>query len=86
MNRARIDLRMARTPEEKYIMNEDMEHGWLKSEMDYICKEWKKGTHISVIAKDIDRDPDEVAFFIVDRVRRGKLKPRKGGALGRELR
>ncbi|MFV9511819.1 hypothetical protein [Tepidibacillus sp. LV47] len=48
-----------------------------------VDKLWNEGWSVWDIAKAFNRDPDEVAILIIDRVRNGFIQKRPGGAYGK---
>jgi hypothetical protein len=46
---------------------------------------WNAGDCVTKIATEFKRDVDEVALFIIDQKRKGRIKDRPGGAYGRGI-
>lgn len=84
MRRTLADVQKIRPQEELYIACEDMDFSWTESEIRQVIQNWKKGVHLAVTAKNMNRDADEVAILIMDLIRQKRIKPRKGGAFGRK--
>lgn len=64
-----------------YIACEGMEFGWRQEEI-YVFKQlWADGLKCLDIAKELGRDPDEVALLVIDLGRKG-LIPRWGKNTG----
>jgi hypothetical protein len=66
-----------------YIALEDLDFIWDESEIPDIERMWNAGFSVWDIANACERDADEVAILIMDRVRQGYIEPRKGGIFGR---
>ncbi len=65
-----------------YIALEDTDFTWdlmQVTEFDYL---WKEGHSLEDIAKYFDRDMDEVALLLMDRMKQGKVKTRANGIFG----
>lgn len=73
------------TAEQPYIACSDLLLDWLPSVVKEIDKLWNMGWDLWDIAKLYNRDPDEVAILIIDRVRKGFIKKRPGGVYGRRV-
>jgi len=66
-----------------YVALEDVNFIWCeRTEIPVVEKMWTEGAPIWEIAERVERDVDEVALLIMDRVRKGFLRPRPGGAFG----
>jgi len=66
-----------------YVALEDVNFIWCeRTEIPVVEKMWTEGAPIWEIAERVERDVDEVALLIMDRVREGCLRPRPGGAFG----
>lgn len=66
-----------------YIACEELNFVWDEKEVIEIDRMWNTGASVWDIAKDIKRPADEVSILILDRARRGFIKNRIGGAIGR---
>src|SRR5690606_7854551 len=58
--------------------------GCERREIPVVEKMWGEGEPIWEIAERVERDVDEVAILIMDRVRKRFLRPRPGGVFGSE--
>jgi len=65
-----------------YIACETLDFIWDEKDVEVIERMWSSGLSIYDMARSFNRDPDEVVVLIIDRSRRGSIKPRKGGVLG----
>jgi hypothetical protein len=63
--------------------DEDLNFYWDEAEVELFDKLWKRRTNILDIADTFKRDPDEVMLLAIDRARKGFIKKRKGGIVGR---
>lgn len=61
-----------------------MNFDWDSGAVDVFDQLWNEGRSISYIAEAFERDIDEVAILAIDRVRKGFIKKRPGGAYGYE--
>lgn len=77
------DLKL-RPKEELIIALDDLDFSWFLDEVKKVKKLWYFGWHIADIAKQVDRDQDEVAVLIMHLARRGKIEYRKKGVFGIE--
>lgn len=68
-----------------YIACEELNFIWRPEDVITVDRMWQEGMDIRDIAKAFDRDVDEVAILIMDRVRLGRLGPRKNGVFGRRM-
>ncbi|MBN2910792.1 helix-turn-helix domain-containing protein [Polycladomyces sp. WAk] len=70
-----------------YIALDDLDFNffWDEAEIPDIERMWNAGFSIWDIANACMRDPDEVAILIMDRTRKGFIKPRPGGVYGRRV-
>ncbi len=62
-----------------YIALEDTDFTWdlmQVTEFEYL---WREGYSLQGIAEYFDRDIDEVALLLMDRIKKDKIKPRKRG-------
>jgi len=68
-----------------YIALDDLDFDffWDEAEIPDIERMWNAGFSIWDIAKACMRDPDEVLILIMDRIRKGFIEPRPGGAYGK---
>lgn len=66
-----------------YIALEDMDFTWNEDEVLEFDRMWNEGLSLYDIARAFDRDPDEVALLVMDRVRSGYIRKRKNGIWGR---
>ncbi|MGG3871640.1 hypothetical protein [Brevibacillus laterosporus] len=64
-----------------YIACEDYDFIWLESEIDEVRQLWREHESIASIAKKIKRDIDEVTLLIIDQIRHGMIRKRKGSLL-----
>jgi hypothetical protein len=67
----------------KHIALEELNFLWELTDVEEVEKMWNMGIPITFIADNFERDIDEVALLIMDRVRAGIIQPRKGGVFGR---
>ncbi|MNX81011.1 hypothetical protein D3C86_1126860 [compost metagenome] len=65
-----------------YIACEELDFTWGTEEAKTFDAMWEAGASVREIAKALGRDVDEVAILTIDRSRKGKIKPRQGGAMG----
>lgn len=65
-----------------YVACESLDFVWDEREVTRFDRMWNKGKSIGEIAKDLDRDINEVAILAMDRRIMGKIKLRSGGVLG----
>lgn len=77
----------ARLPSDKcrmnvYIACENMNFLWDFSEVEKFGEMWRSGIPIDHIAKNLGRSEDEVALLAMDRAKKRRIKPRKGGVYG----
>ncbi len=64
------------------IALEELNFLWNIREVKRVEKWWEDGMSIWDMGRELGRDPDEVAILIMDLMRNGIIKYRKGGALG----
>lgn len=69
-----------------YVALEDMDFTWDEDEVSEFDRMWDEGLSVYDIARAFDRDPDEVALLVMDRVRAGMIEKRKNGIWGRRRR
>jgi len=70
---------------ERYIALEGLNFFWCeRTEIPVVERLWREGAPIWEIADKVKRDVDEVAILIMDRVRKGFIRPRPGGVFGSE--
>ena len=68
-----------------YVALENLDFTWCeRTEIPIVERMWREGAPIWEIAEAVDRDPDEVALLIMDRIRKRFLRPRPGGVFGKE--
>jgi fructose-1,6-bisphosphatase/sedoheptulose 1,7-bisphosphatase-like protein len=82
--RAEKDLQNLHLVEQRrtlYIACEDMDFVWSEKDVSRFDFFWNNGLGIEKIAKRLKRDIDEVVILIMDRARKGYIKPRKGGLM-----
>ncbi|GAA2775249.1 MULTISPECIES: hypothetical protein [Bacillati] len=65
-----------------YLACDEMDFTWGTEDVFQFEEMWKKGEDIHSIAKELKRDPDELAILAIDRARLGRIKRRPGGLLG----
>lgn len=65
-----------------YIALEELDFMWDQEDVKAFETMWELGWDCGRIAKELGRDPDEVALLVIDRARAGKIEPRKGGWFG----
>ncbi|WP_308637696.1 helix-turn-helix domain-containing protein [Paenibacillus silvisoli] len=75
---------MARSTLNLYLACEEMDFSWDEKEIFRFESLWRQGMAVFQIAKELRRDPDEVALLIIDRSRKKAIAPRKGGIWGEE--
>jgi hypothetical protein len=73
---------MKRPSGSTYIALSELDFSWSIQEVHQIERMWDEGVPLSVMAEKLNRDLDEVAILIMDRVRLGKIKSRPGGVFG----
>lgn len=79
----RLELQyMNQTRQKVYIACETLDFIWDEKDIKQIDQLWRDGYSIWDIAEQFDRDPDELLILLIDRAKRGRIKPRKGGVLG----
>lgn len=57
---------------------------WDEPEILEFREMWRKGIPIERIAKELNRDPDDVLILIVDQGKRGHIKQRPEGLFGNQ--
>jgi hypothetical protein len=65
-----------------YIALEELNFIWDFRQVRELDEMWRRGFSLQYMAEYFDRDPDEVAILLMDRLRRGRIRPRKGGIFG----
>jgi hypothetical protein len=65
-----------------YIALEDLNFIWDLRDVRELDEMWRRGFSLQYMAEYFERDPDEVALLLMDRLRRGRIRPRKGGIFG----
>jgi hypothetical protein len=71
--------------ENVYIACLDWNFVWTKSDVEEVRQMWKMGIPLDYIAENFDRDKDETAMLLMDLIRKRKIRPRKGGWLGKSF-
>lgn len=66
-----------------YLAAEDMDLVWSLSDVRKFDAAWRDDVPLAEIANMLGRDTDEVAILAIDRARRGRIQPRKGGLFGK---
>lgn len=66
-----------------YIACEEYDFTWDEKEVARFRELWRAGVSIPDIAKELNRHENEVIFLVVDQAEKVRIKPRKGGALGK---
>ena len=56
-----------------YIVNEDINHYFDSHDVREIVRKWNDGEQLETIAKQFNRDPDEVFLLLFDQARKGKI-------------
>lgn len=79
-----IDSYTKRTRRNTYIALERLDFTWELTEVREIDQMYNAGIPLWMIAQSFARDPDEVAVLLMDRCRKGVLKPRNSGIYGKE--
>ncbi|MDP5273999.1 hypothetical protein [Chengkuizengella axinellae] len=69
-----------------YIACEEMNFYWDKKEVTEFEHMWKQGLCITDIAKAFKRHPNDVVLLVLDRRKKQKIQPRKGGLQGNSMR
>jgi len=82
---ARADRLKLRPQKELRIALDDLDLSFFPEEVERAKKLWNFGWHISDIAKQVHRDPDELAALIMDMARKGEIQRRRGGVFGDEI-
>lgn len=67
---------------ELYIDLNDFELAWELKDVRKFDELWKKGLSLQQLAERFNRDLDEIAIHVIDRVRKGKIRKRENGYLG----
>lgn len=73
---------MKKKRQRTYICCEDLDFIWDERDIKLVDRMWLEGLSIYDISRSFNRDPDEVVVLIIDRSRKGRIKPRKGGVFG----
>lgn len=73
---------MTERRQEVYIALEDLDFIWDIRQVLELDEMWRRGFSLQYMAEYFNRDPDEVAILLMDRLRRGRIRPRKGGIFG----
>jgi hypothetical protein len=76
------NLHMTEKRQKVYIALEDLDFIWDIRQVRELDEMWRRGFSLQYMAEYFDRDPDEVALLLMDRLRRGRIRPRKGGIFG----
>jgi hypothetical protein len=71
-----------RPGEELIIALDDLDFSWFHAEIERVKKMWNNDLHIGDIAKELERDQDEVACLIMHLSRQGKIQKRENGIFG----
>ena len=66
-------------PANPYIALADLNMDWEQKDVEKFDFLWKSDLSMKEIAKRLKKSHDEVAVIILDRARKGKIKPRKNG-------
>ncbi|OIJ12684.1 hypothetical protein BKP37_12850 [Anaerobacillus alkalilacustris] len=66
-------------PFNPYIALSDVNMDWEHKDVEKFETLWKEGISLKEIARKLKRTHDEVGVIIMDRARKGKIKPRKNG-------
>lgn len=67
-----------------YIALEELDFTWDEKEVLYFDSMWKEGISLERIAEFFNRPEDEIGILIMDRCRKGFIKPRESGVEGIE--
>ncbi|UOF90822.1 helix-turn-helix domain containing protein [Fodinisporobacter ferrooxydans] len=73
---------MTQERKQLYIALEDMDFIWDMKDIERVERMWEDGISIQAMSRRLDRDTDEIAVLIIDRVRKEKIKPRREGVFG----
>lgn len=65
-----------------YLACDELDFTWGVEEIYRFEELWKQGKDLTSIAKEFNRDPDELAILVIDRARQGRIEQREGGLLG----
>jgi len=65
-----------------YLVGEDEDLRWDLNKVLNFDFLWNEGHSLQDIANYFKRDIDEVAYLVIDRAKKGKIKPRKNGIFG----
>lgn len=57
-----------------YIINEDLNHFFDFHDVSEIVRMWNGGEQLEHLAKQFNRDPDEIFLLLFDQARKGKIK------------
>jgi hypothetical protein len=64
------------------LEDEQIEFGWSRTELNHFYQAWGAGQDAGIIAKQLKRDPDEVAILIISLRRQELIGDRTGGWRG----
>lgn len=67
-----------------YIALELLDFTWDEKDVLYFDSMWKEGISLERIAEFFNRPEDEIGILIMDRCRKGFIKPRESGVEGIE--
>lgn len=65
-----------------YTALEELDFTWDWDDVTAFDRMWALGWDCGRIAKELGRDPDEIALLVIDRARAGKIQRRPGGWFG----
>ncbi len=71
-------------PKPQYIafLDGEIDLAWDYPNYHQVIRLWKLGTSIQDMAKELNRDPDEVLVLLIDLGHKGKIDVRQGGVYG----
>lgn len=65
-----------------YVVGEDLNLLMPMEDVRRFDRLWKDGVNVLDIARELDKDPDEIAILVIDRIRKGNISQRANGAWG----
>lgn len=77
--------RLKLRPKPQYIafLDGEIDLAWDYPDYHKLINMWQLGANIKDIAKELDRDPDEVLVLLIDLGHKGKIEQRERGVYGR---
>ena len=83
INIRKVEARHRKPKDMLYVVFEDLNFAWMPGELEKVKAAWEAGMHIVDIAREVDRQENEVAILVMDLAEKGRFRPREGGAYGR---